>query len=66
MARQRSNFDRGLKFDVVRMITEQGLSISHVNKTMDISVTAIRLWMEQYDAEQECQTDIGKPLTGEK
>lgn len=28
------------------MITEQGLSISHVSQTMDIGVTAIRRWME--------------------
>jgi transposase len=42
------------------MITEQGLSISHVSQTMDIGVTAIRRWMEQYEAEQQGQPGIGK------
>jgi transposase len=49
MTRQRRNFDSSFKLEVVRMITEQGLSISHVSQTMDIGVTAICRWMEQYE-----------------
>jgi len=52
MTRQRRNFDPSFKLEVVRMIPEQGLSISHVSQTMNISVTAIRRWMDQYEAEQ--------------
>ncbi len=66
MTRQRRNFDPSFKLEVVRMITEQGLSISHVSQTMDIGVTAIRRWMEQYEAEQQGQPGIGKPLTAEQ
>jgi transposase len=66
MTRQRRNFDPSFKLEVVRMITEQGLSISHVSQTMDIGVTAICRWMEQYEAEQPGQPGIGKPLTGEQ
>ena len=66
MTRQRRNFDPSFKLEVVRMITEQGLSISHVSQTMDIGVTAIRRWMEQYEAEQKGQPGIGKPLTAEQ
>jgi transposase len=29
-------------------------------------VTAIRRWMEQYEAEQQGQLGIGKPLTAEQ
>ena len=47
-------------------LKEQGLSISHVSQTMDIGVTAIRRWMEQYEAEQQGQPGIGKPLTAEQ
>ena len=47
MTRQRRNFDPSFKLEVVRMTTEQGLSISPVSQTMDIGVTAIRRWMEQ-------------------
>lgn len=66
MTRQRRNFDSSFKLEVVRMITEQGLSISHVSQTMDIGVSAIRRWMEQYEAEQQGQPGIGKPLTAEQ
>lgn len=48
------------------MITEKGLSISHVSQTMDIGVSAIRRWMELYEAEQQGQAGIGKPLTAEQ
>jgi transposase len=33
---------------------------------MDIGPTAIRRWLEQYDAEQNGQPGIGKPLTPEQ
>jgi transposase-like protein len=42
MTRQRRSFDPSCKLEVVRMIKEQGLSISHVSQTMDIGMTAIR------------------------
>ena len=66
MTKQRCNFHSSFKLEVVRMITEQGLSISHVSQTMNIGVTAIRRWMEQYEAEQQGQPGIGKPLTAEQ
>jgi transposase len=66
MIRQRRNFDPSFKLEVVSIITEQGLSISHVSQTMDIGVIAIRRWMEQYEAEQQGQPVMGKPLTAEK
>jgi len=46
MTRQRRNFDPNFKLEVVRMITEQGLSISYVSQSMDIGVSSIRRWME--------------------
>ena len=66
MTRQCRSFDPSFKLEVVRMIKEQGLSISHVSQTMDIGPTAIRRWMEQYEAEQQGQPGIGKPLTAEQ
>jgi transposase len=66
MTRQRRNFDPGFKFEVVRMFTEQRLSISHVSQTMAIGVTSIRRRMEQYEAEQQSQPGISKPLTAEQ
>jgi transposase len=66
MTRQRRSFDPSFKLEVVRMIKAQGLSISHVSQTMDIGVTAIRRWLTQYEAEQQGQPGIGKPLTPEQ
>jgi transposase len=66
MTRQRHNFDPSFKLEIVRIITERGLSISHVRQTMDIGVSAIRRWMEQYEAEQQGKPGIGKPLTAEQ
>lgn len=66
MTRQRRSFDPSFKLEVVRMIKEQGLSISHVSQTMDIGVTAIRRWLAQYEAEKQGQPGIGKPLTPEQ
>ena len=66
MTRQRRSFDPSFKLEVVRMIKEQGLSVSNVSQTMDIGETAIRRWLTQYESEQSGQTGIGKPLTPEQ
>lgn len=66
MTRQRRNFDPSFKLEVVKMIKEQGLSVQHVCQSMGIGPTAIRRWLEQYDAEQAGQPGIGKPLTAEQ
>ena len=66
MTRKRKTFDPRLKLEVVRMITEQGLSVQHVSESMSIGQTAIRRWLSQYGAEQNGQPGIGKPLTAEQ
>ena len=66
MTRQRRNFDPSFKLEVVKMIKEQGLSVPHVCQSMSIGPTAVRRWLEQYDAEQSGRPGIGKPLTPEQ
>ncbi len=66
MARKRRNFDPSFKLEVVKMVREQGLSVQHVSESMSIGPTAIRRWVEQFDAEQAGQPGIGKPLTPEQ
>ena len=66
MTRKRKTFDPSLKLEVVRMITEQGLSVQNVSESMSIGQTAIRRWPAQYSAEQNGQPGIGKPLTAEQ
>lgn len=66
MTRQRRSFDPNFKLEVVKMVKEQGLSVQHVSESMSIGQTAIRRWMEQFDAEQSGQPGIGRPLTPEQ
>lgn len=65
-SRKRRTFDPNLKLEVVRMVTEQGLSVQNVSESMNIGQTAIRRWLTQYSAEQNGQPGIGKPLTAEQ
>lgn len=64
--RSRRAFDAAFKLHVVRMIRDQGLSVSQVCKDMDLVDSAVRRWMEQYDAEAAGGAGIGKPLTAEQ
>lgn len=66
MIRKRRNFDPSFKLEVVKMVTEQGLSVQHVSETMSIGQSAIRRWLQQVEAEQSGQPGIGKPLTPEQ
>ena len=58
MTKQRKHFDPSFKLEVVRMIKEQGLSVTHVSQSMHIGPTAIRRWLQQYEAEQSGQRGI--------
>jgi transposase len=64
--KQRRTFDTSFKLQVVQMIKEQGLSIGHVCKDMQLGETAVRRWLTQYEAEQSGLPGIGKPLTPER
>ena len=48
------------------MIRDQGLSVGHVCRDLDLVESAVRRWLDQYDAEQNGQLGIGKPLTPEQ
>ena len=59
-------FDESFKLQVVKMIREQNLSIPQVRRNMDLIDSAVRRWIEQYDAESAGLPGIGKPLTEEQ
>ncbi len=63
---KRRSFDLAFKLQVVKMIREQGLSVSRVCTDLELVDSAVRRWLAQYDAEQLGQTGIGKPLTSEQ
>lgn len=66
MTDKRRTFDDSFKLEVVKMIKDQGLSVSQVCRDLNIGDTAVRRWVQQYEAEQLGQTGIGKPLTSEQ
>lgn len=66
MTRKRRSFDASFKLQVVKMIKEQGLSVSQVCRDMELGETAVRRWLTQFDAEQGGHPGLGKPLTAEQ
>ena len=66
MTDKRKVFDDSFKLEVVKMIKDQGLSVSQVCRDLNIGDTAVRRWVQQHDAEKLGQAGIGKPLTSEQ
>ncbi len=66
MKQKRKNFDWDFKLQAVRMIKDQGLSVSQVCRDLGIGETALRRWIAQVDATHGGQGGIGKPLTTEQ
>ena len=64
--RKRREFDTSFKLEVVRMVKDQGLSVTDVCRTMDLGETVVRRWVKQYETELNGQSGIGKPLTPEQ
>ena len=66
MTRQRRTFDASFKLEVVKMIRDQGLSVTQVCQDMKLGETAVRRWLRQVDAELTGSPGSGKPLTTEQ
>ena len=66
MNKERRVFDITFKLEVVKLIKEQGVSVSQVCTDMSIGATAVRRWVKQVEAEQLGNSGIGKPLTVEQ
>lgn len=62
----RRTFDSSFKLQVVRMIKDQGQSVSQICRDMSLGETAVRRWVAQFDAEQLGMSGIGKPLTADQ
>jgi transposase len=52
--------------EVVRMVKDQGLSITDVCRSMDLGETVVRRCIKQYESELIGQPGVGKPLTAEQ
>jgi transposase len=66
MISMRRKFDTSFKLEVVKMIKDQGLRITEVCRSMSVGESAVRRWVQQYEAELAGNTGIGKPLTSEQ
>jgi transposase len=63
--RARRNMEPAFKLEVVKMIAEQGLSVSQVCKDLDLTDSAVRKWLKQAGEEAAGRPGVGKPLTPE-
>ena len=63
--KSRRVFDTDFKLQVVQMVKSQSLSIGQVCKDMKLGESAVKRWVGQFEAEQQGQSGIGKPLTAE-
>lgn len=66
MTRKRRTFDASFKLEVVKMIRDQGLSVTQVCQDMNLGETAVRRWLRQVDAELAGSPGLGKPLTADQ
>ena len=62
----RRKFDAAFKLQVVQLIRDQGLSVGQVCRDMNLVDSAVRRWLEQYDAERGGGPGIGRPITPEQ
>ena len=66
MTRNRRTFDTSFKLEVVKMIRDQGLSVTQVCQDMNLGETAVRRWLRQVDTELAGSPGLGKPLTADQ
>ena len=66
MIQNRRVFDTQFKPEVIRLVRDQGLGVTEVSQTMSVGKTAVRRWVQQYEAELGGASGIGKPLTTEQ
>lgn len=62
----RRTFTREFKLDAVRMVKEQGYSVSQACKALDLGETAFRRWLAQYEAERSGMIPTAKAITDEQ
>lgn len=62
----RRKFDASFKLEVAKMVKDQGLTVPEVCRSMNLGETAVRRWLQQYEAELQGNPGIGKPLTADQ
>lgn len=66
MTRQRRTFSTEFKCDAAALVLDQGYSIAEAVKSLGISESALRRWVEQLEQERGGATPKAKALTPEQ
>jgi transposase len=66
MTSTHKTYETEFKLEIARMVVGQGLSVQEVMGSTGVGRTAIRRCVEQYRAELNGQSGVGKPLTVEQ
>lgn len=66
MARSRRSFTSDFKRDAASLVLDQGHSVAATCRSLDVSETALRRWVDQLNAERGGTTPTSKALTPEQ
>ena len=64
--RQRRTFSAEFKMDTASLVLDQGYSIPEAARSMDISETVLRRWVDQLKIERGGTTPVTKAITPEQ
>ena len=64
--RKRRSFTPEFKMECAQLVVDQGYNCAEVARAMDVSSTALRLWVKQLTAERGGDTPRGKAMTTEQ
>lgn len=66
MKRQRRNFSVEFKYESAALVVDQGYSLSEACRSLDVSESVLRRWVQQLEAERNGATPVSKALTPEQ
>lgn len=66
MNQKRRSFSPDFKLEAARLVVEQGYTIKEASEAMDVSLTAMRSWVKQLQAEKSGVSPTSRALTPEQ
>lgn len=66
MKRQRRKFSVEFKFESAALVLDEGYSINEACRSLDVSESVLRRWVQQLEAERNGATPHSKALTPEQ
>ena len=53
MSRERRTFSREFKIEAVRLVRDQGVSVTQVSRDLGVAYSVLRRWVEQFTSEPD-------------